>query len=74
MFLPYFVSHEEAEIMKRFNGLGRESLAKDVSNSRIAEIIQEMSQNKTHMEIRQRTLDEFSRLFREFETEVVKPN
>jgi hypothetical protein len=74
MFLAYFVSREEAEIMKRFNEVGRESLAKDVSNSRIAEIIQEMSQNKTHTEIRQRTLDEFSRLFREFEAEVVKPN
>lgn len=74
MFLAYFVSREEAEIMKRFNELGRESLAKDVSNSRIAEIIQEMSQNKTHMEIRQGALDEFSWLFREFEAEVVKPN
>jgi len=52
----------------------RAGAAKDVSNSRIAEIIQEMTKNKRHMEIQQRTSDEFSRLFREFEAEVAKTN
>jgi hypothetical protein len=74
MFLAYFVSREEAEIMKRFNELARASLGKDASNSRIAEIIQEMAKNNRHMEIQQRTSDEFSRLFREFEAEVAKTN
>ena len=74
MFLAYFVSREEVEIMKRFNELARASLAKDVSNSRIAEIIQEMARDKRHTEIQQRTSDEFSRLFREFEAELAKTN
>ena len=74
MFLAHFVSREEVEIIKRFNELAQASLAKDASNSRIAGIIQDMAKNKRHMEIRQRTSDEFSRLFREFEAEVVKSN
>jgi len=74
MFLAYFVSHEEAEIMKHFDELARASLSRDAGNSRIAEIIQEMAKNKRHMEIRQRASDEFSRLFREFEAEVAKTN
>jgi hypothetical protein len=74
MFLAYFVSREEAEIMNSFNELVREGAAKDASNSRIAEIMQEMAEDKRHMEIQQRTSDEFSRLFREFEAEVAKTN
>jgi hypothetical protein len=74
MFLAYFVSREEAAIMKRFYELGRASRAKDISNARIAEIIQELARDKRHIEIQQRTSDEFSRLFREFEAEVAKTN
>ena len=74
MFLAYFVSREEAEIMNRFNELVRAAAAKDARNSCIAEIIQEMTKNKRHMEIQQRTSDEFSRLFREFEAGVAKKN
>ena len=74
MFLAHFVSSEETEIMNRFNELVRAGGAKDASNSRMVEIIQEMTKNKRHMEIQQRTSDEFSRLFREFEAEVAKAN
>jgi len=74
MFLAHFVSHEETEMMNRFNELVRAGAAKDASSSRIAEIMQEMAKNKGHMEIYQRITDEFSRLFREFEAEVAKTN
>ena len=74
MFLAYFVSCEEAAIMERFYELGRESLTKGVSNSHIAEIIQEIASDRRHIEIQQRASDEFSGLFREFEAEVAKTN
>ena len=72
MFLAYFVSRQETAIMERFYERGRESLAKDVSNSRIAEIIREVARDKKHIEIQQRASEEFSQLFREFEAELAK--
>ena len=63
MFLAYFVSREDEKIMMRFNELARASLGTDVSNSGIAEIIQEMAKNKRHTEIQQRTSDEFCGFF-----------
>jgi hypothetical protein len=71
MFLAYFVSQEEAEVIKRFNSLSQAGSNKDVSNTLISEIISEMAKDNRHRKISQRTSDEFSLLFREFDTEVV---
>lgn len=73
MFLAYFVSQEEAEIMNRFNGLMQAGADKNVSDARIAEIIREMAEDNRHREISQRTSDEFSLLFQEFDAEVANP-
>jgi hypothetical protein len=73
MFLAYFVSHEEAAIMNRFNSLMQAGSNKDVRDERIAEIIREMAKDNRHRNISQRTSDEFSLLFQEFDAEVVTP-
>jgi hypothetical protein len=72
-FLAYFVSHEEAETMNRFNGLIQAGVEKDVSDARIAEIAKEMSKDNQHSKIAQRSVEEFNLLFREFDAEIAQP-
>lgn len=70
MFLACFVPQQEEEIMDRFHSLRQESLKKDLSNERIADIINEIAKDTRHREIERRITDEFVRLSQEFNEEV----
>ena len=56
--------------MDRFHSLREESLRKDPSNERIADIIKEISKDTRHREIEKRISYEFVRLSKEFNKEI----
>jgi hypothetical protein len=68
--LADFVSHEEAEIMKRFNSLVQAGTEiKDPSDAHLLEIAEGLKDNRA-IEIQQRSRDEFARLIQEFDAAV----
>ena len=68
--LADFVSHEEAEIMKRFYSLVQAGTEiKEPSDARLLEIAEALK-DKRVIEIQQRSHDEFARLIQEFDAAV----